>query len=537
MNQETAKKLFEYRKANGYSQEELALKIGVSRQAISKWERGESSPDTDNLIALARLYGITIDELLNISPSEKKQEAPKEEETQNESEEETPKGTRADISFKNGIHVHDGEDNVDIDFNGIHVESKNGDKVHIDAGGINVNDDDYSAGKNPWLHVLLPTAAVVGYLILGFTTPRGWACGWILFLLIPVIESLFTAVKTKNPSRFSYPVLATAVFLFVGMVFGIWHPTWIVFLTIPAYYALCDVYKKTQNQKSTNKKATYYSPETEEDKKKEERKNKLGITFSIICSVIIVAAVAAACVFGFSGGSFSNGTVLTYEHAELYNIGGSEISAEEINAVEVEWVSGNINIQPCEANTISFSEELQSDRSALLRWRIEGGTLKIKFCESGFSSSINTNGKDLTVYIPQDKVLTKLEIDNVSGEAYINAVSAGKLVCDTVSGDCEIYGAFNSVDIDSVSADVSFKTEAAPTQLNIDTISGKSTVILPADISGFTLDYETVSGRINTSAFTESEKNFRGEGYTTYGTGGTSIDFESISGDFTVKKG
>ncbi|MDE5996292.1 MAG: helix-turn-helix transcriptional regulator, partial [Eubacterium sp.] len=38
MNIETAKRLFEYRKANGFSQEELAEKIGVSRQAISKWE-------------------------------------------------------------------------------------------------------------------------------------------------------------------------------------------------------------------------------------------------------------------------------------------------------------------------------------------------------------------------------------------------------------------------------------------------------------------------------------------------------------------
>ncbi len=52
MREETAKRLFEYRKAYGYSQEELAEKIGVSRQAISKWERGESSPDTENLIAL-----------------------------------------------------------------------------------------------------------------------------------------------------------------------------------------------------------------------------------------------------------------------------------------------------------------------------------------------------------------------------------------------------------------------------------------------------------------------------------------------------
>lgn len=64
MNIETAKRLYEYRKANGYSQEELAAKIGVSRQAISKWERSESSPDTDNLIALAQLYGVSLDTLL-----------------------------------------------------------------------------------------------------------------------------------------------------------------------------------------------------------------------------------------------------------------------------------------------------------------------------------------------------------------------------------------------------------------------------------------------------------------------------------------
>ncbi len=72
MNIETAKRLFEYRKANGFSQEELAEKIGVSRQAISKWERSESSPDTDNLIALANLYGITIDELLNGTDAQKR---------------------------------------------------------------------------------------------------------------------------------------------------------------------------------------------------------------------------------------------------------------------------------------------------------------------------------------------------------------------------------------------------------------------------------------------------------------------------------
>lgn len=64
MNIEIANKLQQIRNKNNLSQEELAAKIGVSRQAVSKWERAESSPDTENLILLSRLYGISIDELL-----------------------------------------------------------------------------------------------------------------------------------------------------------------------------------------------------------------------------------------------------------------------------------------------------------------------------------------------------------------------------------------------------------------------------------------------------------------------------------------
>ena len=66
-------RLAELRKEHGYSQEELADKLGVSRQAVSKWECGEASPDTDNLIELAKLYNTSLDELLEIKkPEEKK---------------------------------------------------------------------------------------------------------------------------------------------------------------------------------------------------------------------------------------------------------------------------------------------------------------------------------------------------------------------------------------------------------------------------------------------------------------------------------
>ncbi|WP_244411925.1 helix-turn-helix transcriptional regulator [Raoultibacter timonensis] len=64
MNVEIAQRLAELRREKGYSQEELAERLGLSRQAVSKWERAESSPDTGNLVALAKLYGVTLDELL-----------------------------------------------------------------------------------------------------------------------------------------------------------------------------------------------------------------------------------------------------------------------------------------------------------------------------------------------------------------------------------------------------------------------------------------------------------------------------------------
>lgn len=69
MDLQTAQRLAELRRAHGLSQEQLARELGLSRQAVSKWERAESSPDTDNLIALARLYRMSLDELVGLAPA------------------------------------------------------------------------------------------------------------------------------------------------------------------------------------------------------------------------------------------------------------------------------------------------------------------------------------------------------------------------------------------------------------------------------------------------------------------------------------
>ena len=62
-------KLYELRKQKGLSQEELANRLNVSRQTVSKWEVGDSTPDMEKLIAMSDLFGISLDELiLNKTP-------------------------------------------------------------------------------------------------------------------------------------------------------------------------------------------------------------------------------------------------------------------------------------------------------------------------------------------------------------------------------------------------------------------------------------------------------------------------------------
>ena len=60
-----SEKLQTLRKAAGLSQEQLAEQLGVTRQAVSKWETGEGKPDIDNLLPLAKLLHTTVDYLLD----------------------------------------------------------------------------------------------------------------------------------------------------------------------------------------------------------------------------------------------------------------------------------------------------------------------------------------------------------------------------------------------------------------------------------------------------------------------------------------
>jgi len=62
---EIGKKIMELRKKKGLSQEELAEKVGVARQTISKWELGETSPDLKQSKELSKIFNVSLDELVD----------------------------------------------------------------------------------------------------------------------------------------------------------------------------------------------------------------------------------------------------------------------------------------------------------------------------------------------------------------------------------------------------------------------------------------------------------------------------------------
>ena len=182
MTLEIAKRLQELRKAHGYSQEELAEKLCISRQAVSKWERAEANPDTDNLIALAKLYGVSLDSLLK-----------------------------------------------------------------LDNEVLELREDEYDQeehhGGLGFLHGSVPLIIVFVYLVLGGFFGL-WHPAWLLFVSIPVFDSLITCFACRRVSPFCYPVLIVVIFLWIGFKFNLWHPGWVLFLSIPIFYTIAPAIDK-----------------------------------------------------------------------------------------------------------------------------------------------------------------------------------------------------------------------------------------------------------------------------------------------------
>ena len=180
MDIETANRLVALRRERGMSQEELAAQLGVSRQAVSKWERAESSPDTDNLIALARLFHISLDDLL--LPASGGQGAPRE--------------TQAPADPPS-------------------------------------QEEEIFAAARAWDEA---EAAYEKQRRRRFEKQREKLLLPLTLVLMAVLPLLGLWLDLWN----TYAVVVTVVYLITGFALDNWHPGWMLYLTVPLYFGLVE---------------------------------------------------------------------------------------------------------------------------------------------------------------------------------------------------------------------------------------------------------------------------------------------------------
>lgn len=218
MNIEIANRLQKLRKEKGYSQEELADALGISRQAVSKWERAESSPDTDNLIILARLYNMSLDELLYDSESD-------EEIKQRIEDKESSKKDGLYITDDEGQTLKLGKDSVEF----------------FDKDGNKVTRKDYKRMSKAFYIVKDAVTgaaflgALIAYILLGIFA-GAWAYGWTTFLGAICIGAIFDNIEYRKLTYGGYVFLVVIAYILIGFLAGGWHPYWFLFITIPVYY-------------------------------------------------------------------------------------------------------------------------------------------------------------------------------------------------------------------------------------------------------------------------------------------------------------
>ncbi len=196
MNVEIAQRLATMRREQGYSQEELAERLGLSRQAVSKWERAESSPDIGNIVALAKLYGVTVDELLSVEAD-----------------------LDDDMRFEEGDRSAAAE-------------------AEAQQAAVRANEAAVRAAQ-------AAVAATQARAAAEQAQPRPAPCHPAPCRpsapVAPPAPAAPPAAaepeRRRGPwSTFPYPVLCVIAFLLAGFFGGWWHPAWVVFLTIPLYY-------------------------------------------------------------------------------------------------------------------------------------------------------------------------------------------------------------------------------------------------------------------------------------------------------------
>ena len=291
-------------------------------------------------------------------------------------------------------------------------------------------------------------------------------------------------------------------------------------------------------------------------------KKSVKITL-IVAAVLVGLGLCIAVVGALMGGRISDLRNTYYDGREWhhgdaldgsYTGGEIRVPAEDVTALSIDWVAGDVKIMVTDGEEIVVTEHADRGIPAEYALLLEAdNTLRIRYSNDVWG--IDMPEKDLTVLLPRTVAenLTAVDLSGVSAnfavgkltvrDAFSFDTTSGKLKTEvltatgakadvnSVSGDIELDGSFREVKAGSTSGEIDLMLRNAPAAVEVSTVSGEVDVELPAG-TGFTLDYSTVSGELECDfPLTKSV-----DGKFVCGDGACRIEVGTTSGSLSVER-
>lgn len=246
-------------------------------------------------------------------------------------------------------------------------------------------------------------------------------------------------------------------------------------------------------------------------------------------SALALAAILILAGCGEQSHTDGSGTdSATYTPDTGFTLGGDTVvQLNGFRAIDIEWVSGQVNVELYDGEGIQLSETLAdgSDVTLQMEWRVDedDSELEIRSQPQLMSS---TEEKILTVKLPRSMVLYELDIEtvsaavsvdlteedtltlseldvtSVSGTVSINAANAGEISLSTTSGDIRGSVRTQKLEADSVSGAVGLTLDILPAEVELETTGGSITLGLREAIvppSPLPVAFKTTSGKLGGS--------------------------------------
>ncbi len=288
-----------------------------------------------------------------------------------------------------------------------------------------------------------------------------------------------------------------------------------------------------------------------------------------IIALFLTGLLLFACVGCISISGLSCSVPVRYTNADKYTAGNFTYESDKVTKVDIEWASGSITLKNGKGTlTVSESGADSLTEEEQMHWWIDGTTLRIKFCKSGYKLPVTKqNKKELTIELPDfvdldidvasGKVsaesmlnLGKLKLDTASGGTDIRALSAKEVKVNSASGgtafgNVSVTEAFKvdtasggltvdrisaeEIEVDSASGGITIGVDTVE-KINIDSVSGGIRLKLNLPERGAMVRCEKVSGSLNVKLPYEKD----GEAYR-IGLGATEIRIDVVSGGITIE--